>query len=309
MVVDGRSARREDDGRIRVRRRAGPLRASRGFRELLAAVEQRGHDLDRREDAVAAREAALNALAATLGDRVEKLEPVEGGEEDGRPCAAMVSKVYETMKPEGRRPDHRPPRRRDGDVDLHVHEGAAGRRHPGAHEPRSRRRPHQGARQVIVASTTAASPTPSAKVLTAAAARHGAGARRPWHIGCTEAARALRGWRRRDGGRHSAGIAGGRTDSAEEDRRPHLRPGGRALVLAAASAAWVFGPFGPGTSAEAKGDARELRSDVGALLPLEPFVVNLADEGRLAVPEGDDRAGIPRHARPERGERAPAADP
>jgi len=50
------------------------------------------------------------------------------------------------------------------------------------------------------------------------------------------------------------------------------------LVLAAASAAWVFGPFGAGTSAEAKGDARELRSDVGALLPLEPFVVNLADE-------------------------------
>jgi flagellar motility protein MotE (MotC chaperone) len=77
---------------------------SRGFRELLAAVEQRGHDLDRREDAVAAREAALNALAATLGDRVEKLEPVEGGEEDARPCAAMVSKVYETMKPEDAAP-------------------------------------------------------------------------------------------------------------------------------------------------------------------------------------------------------------
>jgi flagellar motility protein MotE (MotC chaperone) len=78
---------------------------SRGFRELLAAVEQRGHDLDRREDAVAAREAALNAIAATLGEQVEKLEPAEeGGGDHGRPCAATVSKVYETMKPEDAAP-------------------------------------------------------------------------------------------------------------------------------------------------------------------------------------------------------------
>ena len=50
------------------------------------------------------------------------------------------------------------------------------------------------------------------------------------------------------------------------------------LVLAGGSVAWIFGPFGAGTSAEAKGDARELRSDAGALLALDPFVVNLADE-------------------------------
>jgi len=77
---------------------------SRGFRELLAAVEQRGHDLDRREDAVVARETALNALAATLGEQVEKLEPAEGAADEGRPCAAMVTKVYETMKPEDAAP-------------------------------------------------------------------------------------------------------------------------------------------------------------------------------------------------------------
>jgi flagellar motility protein MotE (MotC chaperone) len=76
---------------------------SRGFRELLAAVAQRGHDLDRREDAVAARETALNALAATLGEQVGTLAPAEGADE-GRPCAPMVSKVYETMKPEDAAP-------------------------------------------------------------------------------------------------------------------------------------------------------------------------------------------------------------
>jgi len=77
---------------------------SRGFRELLAAVEQRGHDLDRREDAVAAREAALNALAATLEDQVEKLEPADAGGDERWPCAATVTKVYETMKPEDAAP-------------------------------------------------------------------------------------------------------------------------------------------------------------------------------------------------------------
>ena len=50
------------------------------------------------------------------------------------------------------------------------------------------------------------------------------------------------------------------------------------LVLAAGGTAWLFGSFGAGTSAEAKGDPRELRSDAGALLGLDPFVVNLADE-------------------------------
>jgi flagellar protein FliL len=71
-------------------------------------------------------------------------------------------------------------------------------------------------------------------------------------------------------------------DTARESRRKHagriLVPAVALLVLAAGGAAWLFGPFGVGTNAEAKGDAGELRSDVGALLALDPFVVNLADE-------------------------------
>ena len=77
---------------------------SRGFRELLAAVGQRGQDLDRREQAVAAREAALNALAATLGEQVAKLEPAEGAADERRSCGPMVTRVYQTMKPEDAAP-------------------------------------------------------------------------------------------------------------------------------------------------------------------------------------------------------------
>jgi flagellar protein FliL len=57
-----------------------------------------------------------------------------------------------------------------------------------------------------------------------------------------------------------------------------LAPAAAFFVLAAGGAAWLFGPLGPGTRAEAKGDGRELRSEVGALLALDPFIVNLADE-------------------------------
>jgi hypothetical protein len=86
---------------------------SRGFRELLAAVEQRGQELDRREQAVAEREAALKALEAALGDQVAKLEPAPaagaapGAPRDaaapaanGGPCGVVVTKVYQSMKPE-----------------------------------------------------------------------------------------------------------------------------------------------------------------------------------------------------------------
>jgi flagellar motility protein MotE (MotC chaperone) len=87
---------------------------SRGFRELLAAVEQRGQELDRREQVVAEREAALKALEATLGDQVAKLEPAPaagaapGGPHDAAaaaaatagPCGVVVTKVYQSMKPE-----------------------------------------------------------------------------------------------------------------------------------------------------------------------------------------------------------------
>jgi flagellar motility protein MotE (MotC chaperone) len=82
------------------------LERSRGFRELLAAVEQRGRELDRRERAVAAREAALNALAATLGEQIARLEPGTapgsggGAVAGGRPCGVTVAKIYQSMSPE-----------------------------------------------------------------------------------------------------------------------------------------------------------------------------------------------------------------
>src|SRR5262249_60878781 len=47
---------------------------SRGFRDLLQASEQRGAELDRREQAVAAREAALKALEGALDEQGVQLE-------------------------------------------------------------------------------------------------------------------------------------------------------------------------------------------------------------------------------------------
>ena len=69
---------------------------SRGFRELLEAVERRGAELDRREQAVAGREAALKALEVALGDEVARLEaaPSCGGR------ALAVTKIYASMRPE-----------------------------------------------------------------------------------------------------------------------------------------------------------------------------------------------------------------
>src|SRR5262245_50021038 len=69
---------------------------SRGFRELLEAVERRGAELDRREEAVAGREAALKALEIALGEQVARLEaaPSCGGR------AVAVTKIYASMRPD-----------------------------------------------------------------------------------------------------------------------------------------------------------------------------------------------------------------
>ena len=72
------------------------LEKSRGFRELLEAVERRGVELDRREQAVAGREAALKALEVALGEQVARLEaaPSCGGR------AVAMAKVYASMRPD-----------------------------------------------------------------------------------------------------------------------------------------------------------------------------------------------------------------
>jgi flagellar motility protein MotE (MotC chaperone) len=69
---------------------------SRGFRELLEAVERRGEELERREQAVAGREAALKALEVALGEQLARLEaaPSCGGR------AVAVTKIYASMRPE-----------------------------------------------------------------------------------------------------------------------------------------------------------------------------------------------------------------
>jgi flagellar motility protein MotE (MotC chaperone) len=86
---------------------------SRGFRDLLEAVRQRGSDLDEREQALAAREGALKSLEKTLADEITRLEGLAGGggatpppAGEGvaaaapAPVAPALTKIYETMKPE-----------------------------------------------------------------------------------------------------------------------------------------------------------------------------------------------------------------
>ncbi len=63
---------------------------SRGFRELLEAMRERGEELDRREQALATREAAVKALEQALGEATVPAAP----------CAVAVTKVYQTMRPE-----------------------------------------------------------------------------------------------------------------------------------------------------------------------------------------------------------------
>ena len=83
------------------------LAKSRGFRELLEAVQQRGADLDRREQEMAARETALRAIEQTLGQGgapvVEGKPPAPtaaGTPEEAAPCSVAVTKIYQNMKPE-----------------------------------------------------------------------------------------------------------------------------------------------------------------------------------------------------------------
>jgi len=69
---------------------------SRGFRELLEAVRQRGEELDRREQALATREAAVKALEQALAETAGRVEggggAVPSGETAG--CGVAVTKIY-----------------------------------------------------------------------------------------------------------------------------------------------------------------------------------------------------------------------
>lgn len=82
------------------------LARSRGFRDLLEAVRQRGADLDQREQVMTARETALKALEKTVADEVTRLEALGRGGSGPAAAAAAgtpgvgVTKIYETMKPD-----------------------------------------------------------------------------------------------------------------------------------------------------------------------------------------------------------------
>ena len=75
---------------------------SRGFRELLEAVRQRGEELDRREQALATREAAVKAMEQALAETAGRVEggggAVPAGETAG--CGVAVTKIYQSMRPE-----------------------------------------------------------------------------------------------------------------------------------------------------------------------------------------------------------------
>jgi flagellar motility protein MotE (MotC chaperone) len=82
------------------------LNRSRGFRDLLEAVRQRGADLEQREQAVGARETALKTLEKTIADEVARLEGLNkaggaGGGAPGAPAESVpITKIYEGMKPD-----------------------------------------------------------------------------------------------------------------------------------------------------------------------------------------------------------------
>ncbi len=74
---------------------------SRGFRELLEAVRQRGEELDRREQTLATREAAVKAMEQALAETAGRVEGGGGapsGETAG--CGVAVTKIYQSMRPE-----------------------------------------------------------------------------------------------------------------------------------------------------------------------------------------------------------------
>ena len=87
------------------------LARSRGFRDLLDAVRQRGAELDEREQAIKARTAALDALEKTVAEEVARLEALVGKGAASAPIEAAapapgagvgvgVTKIYESMKAE-----------------------------------------------------------------------------------------------------------------------------------------------------------------------------------------------------------------
>jgi len=89
------------------------LARSRGFRDLLDAVRQRGVELDEREQALKARAAALGALEKTVAGEVARLEGLVGTKGAAPVEAAAtttpardttvgvgVTKIYESMKAE-----------------------------------------------------------------------------------------------------------------------------------------------------------------------------------------------------------------
>src|SRR5881409_715373 len=76
---------------------------TRGFRELLEAVRQRGEELDRREQALVARETALRTLEQTVADAVSRPE-APGGAAPAivapAGCGVAVTKIYQSMRAE-----------------------------------------------------------------------------------------------------------------------------------------------------------------------------------------------------------------
>jgi flagellar motility protein MotE (MotC chaperone) len=87
------------------------LERSRGFRDLLEAVRERGGELDRREQALAARETALKALEKVLADEIARLEGLSGAPAAAGAAApaeapggavrgVAITKIYESMRAE-----------------------------------------------------------------------------------------------------------------------------------------------------------------------------------------------------------------
>ena len=80
------------------------LARSRGFRELLEAVQRRAQELDEREKGLGAREAGLQALEKAVEDVVARLEAAVGGavaaDGSGPGGGVAVTKIYAAMRPE-----------------------------------------------------------------------------------------------------------------------------------------------------------------------------------------------------------------
>jgi flagellar motility protein MotE (MotC chaperone) len=80
------------------------IRKSRGFLDLLDAAKARSLDLEKREEAAKAREAAMKSLEQLLTSVTAKLEPVAPGGAaagaGGDVCATSLTRIYASMKPE-----------------------------------------------------------------------------------------------------------------------------------------------------------------------------------------------------------------